>query len=145
MKGDFKELKVWQKSMDLAKDIYCIVRSLPIEERYALADQMRRAAVSIPSNIAEGYGKNSDKEFIRFLFIARGSLSELETQLYLCIRLYDYQESQLAVFFDKIEGISKMLIGLISYLNKRCTTRSYTVSEPDCIYDLPDLINNLDE
>ena len=69
---NFKELIVWQKAMDLTWEIYQIAKRLPKEETYALSDQMRRAAVSIPSNIAEGHGRNSTKEFIQFLAIARG-------------------------------------------------------------------------
>ena len=65
--SDYKNLKVWQKAMDLTVEIYSLIKLLPREETYALADQMRRAVVSIPSNIAEGHGRNSDKEFIKFL------------------------------------------------------------------------------
>lgn len=70
--SDYRNLKVWQKAMDLTVEIYSLVKLLPREETYALADQMRRAVVSIPSNIAEGHGRNSDKEFIKFLSISRG-------------------------------------------------------------------------
>lgn len=79
--SDFRELKVWQKAMELTVEIYSIVKLLPREETYALSDQMRRAAVSVPSNIAEGQGRETMKEFIRFLSVARGSLRELSTQL----------------------------------------------------------------
>ncbi|MBD5224871.1 MAG: four helix bundle protein [Bacteroidales bacterium] len=75
--GSLQNLIVWTKSMQLAKKIYILVRSFPEEEKYGLCDQIRRAAVSIPSNIAEGYGRMSDKEFIRFLLIANGSLFEI--------------------------------------------------------------------
>ena len=80
---DYREFVVWQKAMLLAKEIYRLCRMLPKEETYALSDQMRRAAISIPSNIAEGFSRNSDKEFSYFLRVAAGSKSELETQLYL--------------------------------------------------------------
>jgi four helix bundle protein len=83
----YKDFTVWQKAMDLTVEIYKLVKLLPKEETYALSDQMRRAVVSIPSNIAEGQSRNSDKEFANFLGIARGSNSELETQLQICIRL----------------------------------------------------------
>lgn len=83
--SDYKNLKVWQKAMDLTVEIYSLIKLLPREETYALADQMRRAVVSIPSNIAEGHGRNSDKEFIKFLTISRGSLLELETQIKIVI------------------------------------------------------------
>lgn len=80
----YSELTVWQKSMDMVCVIYSIVKKLPKEELFALSDQIRRAAVSIPSNIAEGQARNSTKEFIQFITIANGSKAELETQLLLC-------------------------------------------------------------
>lgn len=83
----FKELIIWQKSMELVEEVYRIIRLLPPEEKFALADQIKRSAVSIPSNIAEGKGRNSDREFLRFLNIANGSAYELETQLIICQRL----------------------------------------------------------
>ena len=84
---DFKDLIVWQKAMVLVAEVYQLVKKLPQEEHFALSDQIRRAAISIPSNIAEGQGRNSTKEFIRFLAIAKGSKAELETQLLLCVRI----------------------------------------------------------
>ncbi|PJC75307.1 MAG: hypothetical protein CO012_03670 [Syntrophobacterales bacterium CG_4_8_14_3_um_filter_49_14] len=75
------ELKAWQEAMELVKEIYRVTRDFPKEEIYGLVSQMRRAAVSIPSNISEGAARGGDREFIQFLIIARGSLSELETQL----------------------------------------------------------------
>lgn len=83
----FKEMLVWQKSMDLVEEVYRIIKLLPSDERYALIDQIKRSSVSIPSNIAEGRGRNSDREFLRFLNIANGSAYELETQLIICQRL----------------------------------------------------------
>ena len=76
----YEELVVWQKAMLLAKRVYCVQKKLPKEEIYGLGDQIRRAAVSIPSNIAEGFGRDTDKEFKHFLSIARGSLFETKTQ-----------------------------------------------------------------
>ena len=83
----FKELKVWQKSMDLVVDIYTVTTNFPTDEKFGLTSQLRRCAVSIPSNIAEGAGRDSDKEFLYFLSIALGSSFELETQLILSQRL----------------------------------------------------------
>ena len=80
---DFKDLVVWQKAMEIARDIYVLVRELPKEETYGLSDQMRRCAISIPSNIAEGQQRNSAKDFQHFINIAQGSRGELETQLLL--------------------------------------------------------------
>ena len=82
-----RDLLIWQEAMNLAKDVYARTGSFPREEMYGLTSQMRRAAVSVPSNIAEGAGRSSDKEFRQFLMIARGSLSELETQVILAQEL----------------------------------------------------------
>lgn len=85
--GSCKELIVWRESIELVKSVYTLTKKLPVEERYALADQMRRAVVSIPSNIAEGHDRHSKKEFRRFLSIAKGSAAELDTQLVICKEL----------------------------------------------------------
>jgi len=81
MKRAHHDLQVWQLGMRLVKDIYAMTRTFPDSERFGLSSQMQRAAVSIPSNIAEGAARTGDKEFLQFLSIARGSLSELETQV----------------------------------------------------------------
>lgn len=83
----YKDLIVWQKAMELVVLVYAFVKNLPREELYGLSDQMRRAVVSVPSNIAEGYMRGSKKEFSHFLTIAMGSCAELETQIELCKRL----------------------------------------------------------
>ena len=110
--SDFRELKVWQKAMELTVEIYSIVKLLPQEETFALSGQMRRAAVSIPSNIAEGQGRETMKEFIRFLAVARGSLRELSTQLEICERVGYLMQSQTVKANDLIEEIDKMLNAL---------------------------------
>ena len=79
--NSYQDLEVWKKSIDFVEQIYRLVKQLPKEETYALSDQMRRAAVSIPSNIAEGANRKTTKEYIQFLYIALGSAAELETQL----------------------------------------------------------------
>ena len=102
--------------MDLTVEIYNVVKRLPREETYALSDQMRRAVVSIVSNIAEGGGRNSDKEFINFLSIARGSLWELETQIEICVRL-NYIDSTLASnIYNQTTEVSKMINSLSNSL-----------------------------
>ena len=85
--GDYKDLNVWQESMDLVESVYKLVKLFPKEETYALSDQLRRAVISVPSNIAEGQNRNTSKEFIQFLYIALGSISEVETQLLIAQRL----------------------------------------------------------
>jgi len=117
--SDFRELKVWQKSMDLTIEVYSLVKSLPREELYGLSDQMRRAAVSIPSNIAEGEGRNSEKDFVRFLAQARGSLWELSTQLDICERLNYLDKQQTAVAHGMIIEIGKMINALSSSILSR--------------------------
>ena len=117
--SDYRQLTVWQKAMDLTVEIYNLVKRLPREETYALSDQMRRAVVSIPSNIAEGQGRNSDKEFINFLSIARGSLWELETQIEICERLH-YIDSELASkVYSLTTEVSKMLNSLSNSLKSK--------------------------
>ena len=112
----YKELNVWQKSMDLTVEIYRLVKLLPKFEIYALSDQMRRSVVSIPSNIAEGYGRNSTKEFIQFLTVARGSQLELETQLQICLRLEYFSETEVETVLHLCTEINKMLNVLIKKL-----------------------------
>lgn len=103
---------MWQKAIDLTIEIYTIVKQLPQEETYVLSDQMRRAAVSIPSNIAEGQGRITSKEFISFLSMARGSLCELSTQLEICEKLRYIDSSKTSIAHDLITEVSKMLHAL---------------------------------
>lgn len=116
MQHNFKNLEIWKKSRVLAKDIYILTSELPESEKYGLINQMRRAVVSVPSNIAEGCGRSTDKDFARFLGIATGSISELETQLYLLIDLEFVDENRLANLFKEIETIRKMMIGFMKKL-----------------------------
>lgn len=109
-----KDLEVWKKSIELSKNIYVLTKVFPREEIYGLTSQIRRSAVSIPSNIAEGSARNSDKEFIRFLHISLGSLAELETQLIISKEI-GYLEK---IDID-LEEIRRMLLGLIKYLKNR--------------------------
>ena len=97
MLRNFKELKVWQKSYQLCLKVYKITKKYPNTEKYSLASQLRRAAVSVPSNIAEGYGRKTTPEYIRFLYIAYGSSCELETQLLLSGDLGYIEKNELAV------------------------------------------------
>lgn len=113
----FRELIVWQKSMDLCEEIYEIVSSFPPSEVYGLTAQLKRAVISIPSNIAEGASRNSTKEFIQFLYIANGSLSEVETQLELAVRLKFIGEEKIPV--ENIKYIRVMLLSLIRSLKNK--------------------------
>jgi len=106
-----KGLDVWKTSMDLVEDIYKITVKFPISERYGLSQQLRRAAVSIPSNIAEGASRQYNKEFVQFLYISLGSLSEIETQLEIAIRLSYI--STIKETNDKMIRIRQMIFGLI--------------------------------
>ncbi len=112
----YQDLQVWQKSMDLVVEIYKTVKLLPKEETYALSDQMRRAAVSIPSNIAEGQQRQTTKEFKYFLSIAKGSCSELTTHLLICQRINYLTDSQVQCALSLTDEIGKMLTVLSSNL-----------------------------
>lgn len=88
-----KDLKVWQESMNLVTDVYSLTLEFPEQERFGLTSQIRRAAISAPSNIAEGFGRKGNKELLQFLYIALGSLSELETQYEIAVRLFYIKEN----------------------------------------------------
>ena len=110
-----KDLKVWEKSMDLVVSTYRLSSHFPAAEKFGLTSQMRRAAVSVPSNIAEGAARNSTKEYIRFLYISLGSLSELETQFLISKRLEYIND----ILEESIIEIRKMLLGLIKNLKSK--------------------------
>lgn len=105
-----EQLDAWKFAMQLAKAVYELTGDFPAEERYGLSQQMRRAAVSIPSNIAEGAGRNGVKEYLHFIGIARGSLSELDTQLQLSVMLGYTPQNHVA--FELTERTGKLLTGL---------------------------------
>ncbi|MCU4166640.1 four helix bundle protein [Carboxylicivirga caseinilyticus] len=114
---DYKDLKVWQDSIDFVVSVYELTKAFPSEEIYALTSQIKRAVVSIPSNIAEGANRNTDKEFIQFLYIALGSASEVETQLIIANRL-GYLEN-IETESDQITSIRKMINALIKSIRRR--------------------------
>jgi four helix bundle protein len=111
----YKKLQVWQKSIDLVEQVYRCTQDFPKVETYWLADQMRRASVSISSNIAEGSGRGGEAEYIHFLYIAKGSALELETQLIIAQRLKYIEESDFLIYEESINEIIKMIGWLISY------------------------------
>lgn len=110
---DYRDLIVWQKSMELVRAVYALTKQLPKEEIFALSNQLRRAVVSIPSNIAEGYGRNSKQDYLRFLNIARGSKNEVETQLQICQMLDYLKQEDLADTLAVCTEVGKMLNALI--------------------------------
>ena len=113
----YKDMFVWQKAMELAIEVYKLVKLLPKEETYALSDQMRRAVVSIPSNIAEGQSRGGTKEFVQFLSIAKGSNAELFTQLLICEKVGYLTSNQTLSAKSTSSEISKMLSSLINKLS----------------------------
>ena len=112
----YRDLIAWKKSIDLVGKIYSFTRSFPKEEIYGLTSQIRRAAVSIPSNIAEGAGRSGHREFVQFLSIARGSLSELETQLLIAADL-GYMDTKHRAF-EILERVSRLMTGLHKKLSR---------------------------
>lgn len=114
---NYKNFQVWQKSHRLTLDVYKVVRNFPKEEIFGLTSQMKRASSSIPMNIAEGCGRNSDKDFARFLIISFGSANELEYQIILSIDLNFISFEQGQILLIQVEEIKKMLNGLITRLN----------------------------
>lgn len=110
--NQFKNLKAWQKSKEMAIRIYDFTSCFPLNERYVMMDQMRRSAVSIPSNIAEGAGRASQGDFRRFVRMAMGSSYELETQLMISSELGYFSSKDPSIIFEELTEIQKMLAGL---------------------------------
>jgi four helix bundle protein len=105
----YQELVVWQKAMEAAKLVYSLVKKLPKEETYSMSDQMRRAAVSVPSNIAEGHARSSRNEYQHFLSVAKGSAAELETQLLLCVKIDYLADKDISLAMALLQEVGKML------------------------------------
>ena len=119
MQRGYKDLIVWNKSVDLVEIIYLLTEKFPKKEIFGITQQIRRASVSVPSNIAEGWARNTPKSFIHFINIARGSLAELETQLIMSKRLKFISTEDESKVFELIDVISKMLNSLNSKLKKQ--------------------------
>lgn len=111
-----KELDVWRNAVDFVTSIYEMTRAYPKEEQYGIVSQIRRSAVSVPSNIAEGAGRGHSKEYVRFLYIAQGSLSEIETQIIISQKLKYISEVEFDSIISRVKVIQKQLSGLIKYL-----------------------------
>ena len=116
---NYCDLQVWQKAMTLVEKIYRLTKLMPPDERFGLSSQMQRAAVSIPSNIAEGYSRSSTKEYVKFLYVAKGSNSELFTQLLICERIGLLANNQITETISLSEEISKMLSAIILKLEEK--------------------------
>ena len=119
---NFKDLQVWQRGFALTKVVYQLTEQFPKSQQYILASQMQRAAVSIPSNIAEGFNRKTTKEYKHFLSIALGSTSELETQLLLAIDLGYIPHHHLESLNESVDALSRMLRALIVKLEARVAT-----------------------
>jgi len=115
---NYKELDVWRKAVSLAIEIYKATSRFPEMEKFGLTAQIRRAASSVPANIAEGWGRGTTKEYIQFLLVARGSLMELETHAIIGQRLRYLSQEQLTAVQEQIEEVGKMLNGLIRSLRR---------------------------
>ncbi len=118
MVKSYKELETWQLAMKLVAEVYRVTKDFPKEEIYGLTNQVRRAAVSVPSNIAEGQGRNSTKEFLHYLSIARGSLFEVETQLEIARQLFYIRSEDAALIEQLIASVGRLINGLSRSLTK---------------------------
>ena len=123
MKTTYQTLTVWQVSIDLVEQIYVVTRSFPEDEKFNVVSQMRRCAVSIPSNIAEGHGRKSGGDFIRFLRVSFGSTSELETQLHISKRLQLIDQNEFDECDARLTAVRKMLNKLIKYEEAKLATK----------------------
>ena len=116
---NYKTLDAWKLAMELVKEVYVIIKNYPPDEKYSLADQTKRAVVSIPCNIAEGMGRNHKKDTIQFLHISRGSGYEVETLLTVAVMTSIIDEESYSRISEKIERNIKMINGLINYLEQK--------------------------
>ncbi len=116
---DIENLQIWKLGVKLAKDVYLLTERFPKREIYGLTDQIRRAAVSIPSNIAEGKGRSTAKDFVHFLNTARGSLYELKTQLYIAREIAYLTEEDFSSFHKQIENLSHKIVSMIKFLKAK--------------------------
>jgi len=123
MPQHFKDLIAWQRAMDLVSAVYDVTEAFPRRETYSLTDQIRRAAVSIPSNIAEGQAHYSNREFLHFLRHSRGSLAELETQILIAQRRSYLSETQAIKLLKQADELNRILSGLINSIRTRETPK----------------------
>ena len=119
---DFRDLNVWKKGIEIVKDVYKMTEQLPKQEFYGLVSQMQRSAVSIPSNIAEGFNRFHNKEYKQFLYIALGSCAELETQVEVALELKYISNEKKKDILAKIDYESRMLTNLVKKIDSRATS-----------------------
>ena len=124
----YKELQIWQKAREITKNTYTVTRLFPTQEQYALVSQMNRSAVSIISNIAEGWARGSTKDFLKFLYITRGSIAELETQFILANDLKYISNETLLTSEQQLTELNKMLSSFITKLKERINTKTLTAN-----------------
>lgn len=120
----FEELKVWKDSRLIVKEIYNIIDNFPGRESYGLTSQISRASVSIMSNIAEGFARDTNKEFIRFLIMSRGSVAEVQSDLFVALDLKFINQKKFKDLYTQLENLSKQINGLIKYLRLNTNTKS---------------------
>jgi four helix bundle protein len=120
MKKSFRDLKAWQRGIDLAVEVYQVTEQFPIRERFGLTQQMRKAGVSVPSNVAEGQGRLTERDWRHFVGTSRGSLNELETQAEIARRLGFLDIKTFTQLRNLLDEVGRLLNGLLKYLDKRC-------------------------
>ena len=125
----YRDLEVWKQTKELVRLIYQVTKAFPKEEQFGLTNQLRRASVSIPSNIAEGCGRNHSKELIQFFFISRGSLYEVETQTIISFELGYITKDQQNTILDNIRSCKRLLNGFISYFQNKGDQQLTTINE----------------
>ncbi len=125
----YRELDVWKKAMNLVVAVYELTAEFPTEERYGLISQMQRAAVSVPANIAEGYGRLHRGDYIHHLSIANGSLAELETHITLAVRLSFVEREAAAAVWSMAQEVGKMLSGMVRSLQGRSENKTTSISD----------------
>jgi four helix bundle protein len=115
----FEDLEVWKLGMETAKAVYALTRLFPVEEKYGLVSQLRRSALSVPSNIAEGSARGSDRDFMRFISIALGSAAELKTQVIFCREIGFIKPADFLIIYEEVNRLGRMLRGLHQALAKK--------------------------
>lgn len=116
--SDYRQLKVWQQAIQVVKHLYQVTSTFPESERYGLCSQMQRSAVSIPSNIAEGHYRNSTKEELQFLGIARGSVAELQTQIIISHEIGFIEETKMIEMTNELTGIDRMIVAYMKKISQ---------------------------